>query len=182
MIDTAICAVFLSEFFLKLSLVKRRWFYFKRRWFIDLLPSIPFVYFTDYLFVEYMMAGRSAKLVRLSRFARYIRVIRPFIRVIRLISFTLRGMDRLIRRYSQWLNHNLVFFEPSQSIYHRPERSMFDQANVVYARALSLSRQLSAQLSAEELAPLMPTYLLSLSAHLSDETAPLAATGGRADD
>lgn len=174
LIDTGICAIFLSEFFTKLALVDKRWFYFKRRWFIDLLPSIPFVYFTDYLFAEYMMAGRSAKLVRLSRFARYIRIIRPFVRVIRLISFTLRGMDRLIRRYSQWLNHNLVFFEPSQSIYHRPKRSLFDQANVVYARSLSLSRQLAAQLSAEELAPLMPTYLLSLSAHLSDESAPLS--------
>ena len=174
LIDTGICAVFLTEFLLKLSLVKQKWFYFKRRWFIDLLPSIPFVYFTDYLYIEYMMAGRSAKLVRLSRFARYIRIIRPFIRVIRLISFTLRGMDRLIRRYSQWLNHNLVFFEPSQSIYHRPEQSYFDQANVVYARSLALSRQLTAQLTTNELAPMLPFYLKSLKEHLSGEHAPLS--------
>ncbi len=174
LIDTGICAVFLTEFFLKISLVKERWFYFKRRWFIDLLPSIPFMYFTDYLFVEYMMVGRSAKLARLSLLARYIRLIRPFIRVMRLVSFTLRGMDRLIRRYSQWLNHNLVFFEPAQSIYHRPQRSDFEEANIVYARALSLSRQLTAQLSSAELAPLMPTYLLSLSEHLSGESAPLS--------
>lgn len=174
LIDTGICAVFLTEFFLKISLVKQKWFYFKRRWFIDLLPSIPFVYFTDYLYIEYMMAGRSAKLVRLSRFARYIRVIRPFIRVIRLVSFTLRGMDRLIRRYSQWLNHNLVFFEPSQSIYHRPEPNYFEQANVVYARSLSLTRQLTAQLSTTELAPMLPFYLTSLKEHLSGEHAPLS--------
>jgi hypothetical protein len=174
LIDTGICAVFLSEFFLKLALVQKRWFYFKRRWFIDLLPSIPFVYFTDYLFVEYMMAGRSAKLARISRLARYIRVIRPFIRIIRLVSFTLRGMDRLVRRYSQWLNHNLVFFEPSQSIYHRPEQSEFEKANVVYAKSLSLSRQLTAQLSTEELAPLLPAYLITLQEHLNGEHAPLS--------
>ena len=57
LIDTGICFVFLLEFAVKIGLAESRWFYFKRRWFIDLLPSTPFVYFTDYLFLDVTSGG-----------------------------------------------------------------------------------------------------------------------------
>ena len=170
LIDTGICLVFLTEFIVKISLAQERLFYFKRRWFIDLLPSIPFVFFTDYLFLDHLVVGRSARLVKISRLARYIRIVRPFIRIVRLVSFTLRGMDRLIRRYSQWLNHNLVFFEPAQSIYHRPEESELEHATSVYADSLALSRQLTAQLNTNELASLLPVYIETLQYSLNDQS------------
>ena len=173
LIDTGICLVFLTEFFVKIGLTQDKLFYLKRRWFIDLLPSIPFMYFTDYLFLDHMVAARSARLVQLSRIARYIRIVRPFIRVVRLVSFTLRGMDRLVRRYSQWLDHNLLFFEPSQSIYHRPEEESWECANRIYAESLALMRQLSAQLNSDELASLMPHYVNTLSAQIRSSSARL---------
>jgi hypothetical protein len=171
LIDTGICLIFLTEFFVKIGLTKDRLFYLKRRWFIDLLPSIPFMYFTDYLFLEHVVAARSARLVQISRIARYIRVVRPFIRVVRLVSFTLRGMDRLVRRYSQWLDHNLLFFEPSQSIYHRPEEADWERANRIYAESLALMRQLSAQLDSDELASLLPHYINTLSGQIRGSSA-----------
>ena len=139
LIDTAICFIFLTEFIVKISLATERLFYFKRRWFIDLLPSIPFVLFTDFLLIDHMVAMRSVRLVYVSRISRYIRIVRPFIRIIRLVSFSLRGLDRLVRRYSQWINHNLVFFEPSQSIHHRPVETELEKATSAYADSLSLS-------------------------------------------
>ena len=173
LIDTGICGVFLLEFFVKIGLARERLFYLRRRWFIDLLPSIPFMYFTDYLFLDHIVAARSAKLAHISRVARYIRLVRPFIRVIRLVSFTLRGMDRLVRRYSQWLDHNLLFFEPSQSIYHRPEEGGWERANRVYAESLALMRQQSAQLETGALATLLPCYIDELSAQIRETSARL---------
>ncbi|MEE2644464.1 MAG: ion transporter, partial [Myxococcota bacterium] len=163
LIDTAICFVFLSEFITKISLAQERWFYFRRRWFIDLLPSIPFVFFTDYMLLEHLNAGRAGKLLRLSRWVRYVRVIRPFIRLIRLVSFTLRGLDRVVRRYSGWLNKNLVFFERHQDIHYRPEPTSLERARDLYGSSLSWWRLSLVRATVSLQAELLPAYLQSVS-------------------
>ena len=178
LIDTSICFIFLVEFFTKLWLSDHRRFYFKRRWFVDLLPSIPFVFFTDYLFLEaipadHLVTGRAARLAKLSRLARYVLIIRPFIRAIRLISFTLRGLDRFVRRYSQWLNQNLVFFEPQQEIRRRTQPNLYAECERIYGETLMQSRHVNARLSPKTLTILIPQYIVTLSAHLDMENAPL---------
>jgi hypothetical protein len=173
LIDTGICFIFLLEFFTKLFLSNNRSFYFKRRWFIDFLPSIPFVLVTDYFLLDHLVSGRAAKLARLSRLVRYIRIARPFIRMIRLISFTLRGLDRLVRRYALWLNQNLIFFEPQQDIHRRPEQNLFQHCEQVYALSLHHCRVSCSQLSSTRLSRILPIYLNSLEKHLDWENAPL---------
>ena len=174
LIDTGICFVFLVEFFTKLGLARERWFYFRRRWFVDLLPSIPFMLITDYYLIDHLVSGRAVRLARISRLVRYIRILRPFIRVIRLVSFTLRGLDRLVRRYAPWLNQNLIFFEPQQDIRHRPQPSVFERSHEAYGRALNELRTRSARLELSELGLLMPIYISALERHLNWDKAPVA--------
>lgn len=174
LIDTGICFVFLLEFFTKLSLAQEKGFYFRRRWFVDLLPSIPFMLITDYYLIDHLVSGRAVRLARLSRLVRYIRIVRPFIRVIRLVSFTLRGLDRLVRRYAPWLNQNLVFFEPQQDIRHRPAPTVFERSHEAYGRALNELRSRSSRLELEELSPLVSLYVETLERHLNWDKAPVA--------
>lgn len=173
-IDTGICFVFLLEFFTKLSLAQERWFYFQRRWFVDLLPSIPFMLIIDYYFIDHLVSGRVVRLARLSRLVRYIRIIRPFIRVIRLVSFTLRGLDRLVRRYAPWLNQNLIFFEPQQDIHHRPQPTIFERSHEAYGKALNELRSRTTNLDFDQLERFLPIYLETLEKHLNWNKAPVA--------
>ena len=71
-IDTAICAVFLGEFFFKLFCSESRGWYFRRHW-IDFVASIPFAWIAR---MEYVRLGRLARLLRAGRLIRAVRVIR----------------------------------------------------------------------------------------------------------
>jgi hypothetical protein len=97
--DGLICLVLYFEFMLKLlSAESARW-YFRRRWFTDWLPSIPFS-----LFVAH--AGIAGTLLRSLRVIRVLRAVR----VLRLVSFFQRGVDRLVRRLRGVLDIRLRFF------------------------------------------------------------------------
>lgn len=106
-IDTAICCVFLLEFFTKLFLSSDRWLYFRRHVLFDFLPSIPFGLF-------HLAEANLVRMGRLGRFARvfrFIRIARPIIRLARLVFLMIRVMDRIVKKYGSLLNRNLVLFE-----------------------------------------------------------------------
>lgn len=85
-IDTAICFFLIADFFSRLWLAEDRRWYFRRYW-IDLVASIPFY--------EFLRFGR---LVRLTRFARLFRLLRLG-RATRVILFTFRGLNKLARTF-----------------------------------------------------------------------------------
>lgn len=117
--DLAVCSVFLFEFSLKLRWAPDRLRYFRRRFLVDFLASIP------YGFLGYQLAAlaagplESANLLRLLRFlrlpqlARYARPAQQFVRFGRLLVFLMRTADRVVRRSAHLLNRNIVLFEPS---------------------------------------------------------------------
>ena len=110
--DLAICSVFLAEFGLKLALVRGRWLYFRRHALIDLLPSIPFGFIAHVLSGPTRMADvQFIRLLRIPRLVRYLRLLRPLIRLARLSIFVFRFTDRLIRRYANVFNRNIILFE-----------------------------------------------------------------------
>ena len=110
--DLAICSVFLAEFGLKLALARGRWLYFRRHALIDLLPSIPFGFIAHVLSGPSRMADvQFIRLLRIPRLVRYLRLLRPVIRLLRLLIFFFRFTDRLIRRYANVFNRNIVLFE-----------------------------------------------------------------------
>jgi len=109
-VDTAACAAFLWEFFVKISFVRDgRWRWFARHFFVDFLPSIPFglVMWHGADAVRY---GRAVRLGRFGRLFRYVRVLRPLIRLLRAFGFLSRGIDRLARKYGGLLNRNIVLY------------------------------------------------------------------------
>lgn len=111
-VDTAICFVFLTEFFTKLYYAENKSLYFRRHFLIDFLPSVPFALIFS-LFqgpVVSIAAGRAARLARISRMTRYIRILRPMIRVFRVLIFLMRALDRLVRRYETVFNRNVILF------------------------------------------------------------------------
>ena len=69
-VDTAICAVFLGEFFFKLACSAYKGWYFRRHW-IDFVASIPFA--------GMVSLGRTLRLARLARLARVVRVVRAVV-------------------------------------------------------------------------------------------------------
>lgn len=122
-VDAAACAVFLTEFFVKLSLAEGRVRWFARHMFVDLIPSIPVGLLTSGLVNsgDLIRAGRVLRYARLPRLVRYVRILRPVIRFIRALGLMARGLDRLVRRYSHILNVNVIL-HPTQAEYARAAR------------------------------------------------------------
>ncbi len=113
-VDTIVCALFLAEFGVKLWMAEGRLLYVRRHFLIDFLPSIPFSFliwlWNPTVFIASLSGGRALRLVRVSRLARYVRIFRPLIRMFRLLSFMVRGTDRLLRKYETVFNRNIVLF------------------------------------------------------------------------
>ena len=125
-VDTLACLVFLTEFFVKLAMVRGKRSWFARHVLVDLLPSLPFSLLTlDHLTrADQTRWARAIRLLRLTRVTRYLRVLMPLIRMIRAFTFLSRGLDRLVRRYGHLLNRNIILFptrEERQVAYERTE-------------------------------------------------------------
>lgn len=82
-VDTAACAVFITEFFLRFSQAESKRWYWRKHW-IDLVSSIPLP--PDPLTTD----------VRWVRMVRLIRLLR-IMRALRILAFLWRGMDGLER-------------------------------------------------------------------------------------
>lgn len=137
-IDACACAVFLSEFALKLSLVRGKGRWFIRHFFVDFVPSIPFGLLTAGMAGngDVVRAGRVVRFVRLPRFVRYVRVLRPIVRIVRALGLVARGIDRLVRRYGHVLNCNVIL-HPTQQ-----EQELFEQERRDESRNLQELRQM----------------------------------------
>ncbi|MDH3591688.1 MAG: ion transporter, partial [Planctomycetota bacterium] len=110
-IDTAACCVFLWEIAVKLWMVRGKWFWFYRHFFVDVLPSIPFsLLLLNQAAFRSVRFARPLRFLRISRFGRYIRLLRPIMRIVRAIGFLWRGSDRLVRKYGRLLNRNIVLY------------------------------------------------------------------------
>jgi hypothetical protein len=109
-IDAAACAIFLTEFFVKLGMVKRKWNWFRRHLLVDLIPSIPVGLLTAGLPTsgDVVRTGRLARFLRLPRLVRYIRILRPIVKILRALGLMARGIDRIVRRYGQAINCNVI--------------------------------------------------------------------------
>jgi len=121
-VDTLACFVFLLEFFVKLKMVTGRSSWFLRHFLIDLVPSLPVGLIA--VSVHTLRAGEGLKtpeLIRVLRAWRLARVVR-LTRYARAVGFLARGFDRLGRRYSHLLNHDIVLFPT------REERRQAEQA------------------------------------------------------
>ncbi len=125
--DAACCAIFIWEFFYKLTWVpgKTRWFL--RHFLIDLVPSIPLG-----LIFHSHLAG-TTRGIRAMRLARFIR----FARYVRVVGFLTRGIDRLARQYGRLLNRNVILY---------PTRAERLRARHDSASVLQRARRLRAQL------------------------------------
>lgn len=85
-IDTAISLFLITDFFTRLYLSEDRGWYFRRYW-IDLVASLPFSQFL-----------RFEPVVAVSRFVRLLRLLRLG-RAIRVLLFAFRGLDKLSRTF-----------------------------------------------------------------------------------
>ncbi len=122
--DLALSLVFLSEFGTRLALVQGRFRYFRRNFLIDFFAVLPYGFFAYQAKLAeqaMLVAGGSQTLSGgsglqrgggLLRLLRLIRVIRPIMRLGRLFVFAVRFTDRLVSRYQNLLNRQIVFFEP----------------------------------------------------------------------
>ncbi|MGZ0168450.1 MAG: ion transporter [Planctomycetales bacterium] len=137
-IDAAACVVFLSEFGLKLALVKGRGRWFIRHFLVDFVPSIPFGLMTAGMANsgDVLRAGRVVRFARLPRFVRYVRILRPIVRIARALGLVARGIDRLVRRYGHVLNCNVIL-HPTQR-----EQELFEQERREATRNLQELRQM----------------------------------------
>jgi voltage-gated potassium channel len=84
-IDTAICGVFLWEFFWRMRLAESNRWYWRAYW-IDFVASLPLA--------GMLRIGRIARVARAARLARLARAAR-LLRAIRAIAFFSRGFDKI---------------------------------------------------------------------------------------
>ncbi len=111
-IDTIICGVFVLDFGLRIQAAPDRPNYFRRHWLTDLLPAIPFGIIS--LGLDSLATAQHTSAIRALRLPALIaRNSRPLVRVLRIVLFLVRGLDRMVRHYSWLLNRDIVFFSPS---------------------------------------------------------------------
>ncbi|MGB5614579.1 MAG: hypothetical protein WBM67_18200, partial [Sedimenticolaceae bacterium] len=126
-LDTFICAGLMADFLLRIQCAPDRTDYFRRHWLTDLLPAIPFgalAMALEALIIE----AQSVALLRMLRLISVgLRKARPIIKLMRIVLFAARGMDRLARRYRHLLNWDILFFEPAR-------RAPNDQAFLPFER------------------------------------------------
>lgn len=171
-IDLGVCAVFLLDFFVKLTLAENRARYLWRNWLTGLLPSLPFGFFayaTHHLAAadaaDRLVLLRFLRYARLPQMARWLRAARPAVRALRLVAFALRAGDRLMRQLTPVVNRNLVLFERAaieveepkyrvelaalreQFIYRTP--AVWEQLNPIAQRRVAAARL-------EDLAAILP--------------------------
>lgn len=117
-VDFLICMVFLAEFALKMWLCESRSWYLRRRWLTDLLPSIPFGFLLQFSGGNLVAGLRSLRLFRVLAMSR----------VLRLITLLQRVADRLVRKFRQFLDINIVLFDEHPDDDERaPARARFTQ-------------------------------------------------------
>lgn len=125
--DGAACFVFLTEFFVKLALVKGKWMWFRRHFFIDFVPSIPIGLIT-------LIPGAGSS--RLEIFGEVIRVARllRFARFLRGFGLLARGFDRLARQYGHILNQNVILYPTREELDASKSRLPAHRARLVRLR------------------------------------------------
>jgi len=83
--DTAICAIFLTEFFWRMRFADSKRWYWRRYW-VDFVASLPLA--------GVLRIGRIARLARAARIARVARAAR-LLRALRALAFLSRGFDKI---------------------------------------------------------------------------------------
>ncbi len=166
-IDTIICFIFLLEFFIKWILVEGKIRYFYRHFFIDFFPSIPFgLFFIGLQNLDYTRSARALRLLRLQNLVRYVRILRPMVRIFRVFVFLLRGLDRLVNRYSRWLNRNIIFFGSQEEVASFKSPSLRQRIQELRSNCIFRSRTNFRNLSPEECGPFLLIYLVALEVRL----------------
>lgn len=109
-LDGLACLVFLTEFFIRLSMVPLKWLWFRRHFLIDFVPSIPvgliFIWLPQARAADGIRIGLIARIVRVSRLARYFRAF----------GLLARGLDRLARQYGHMLNQNVILYPTREEL------------------------------------------------------------------
>ena len=108
-IDGGICSVLLLEFAWRFRLSGYSLRYFWRYFWFDVLPSIPFALILE-LHLQ-SLGNVRPEVVQAFRTSRLFRLLRG-IRMLRILGFAIAGLDRLVRRQSDFLNRNIVVFDP----------------------------------------------------------------------
>ncbi|MCA9070536.1 MAG: hypothetical protein KDA84_16505, partial [Planctomycetaceae bacterium] len=125
--DGTACLIFLTEFFVKLALVNRKWMWFCRHFLIDFIPSIPIGLV---VLLPGAAAGQIGVFGRVIRIARVLRVAR-FLRGFALMA---RGFDRLARQYGHVLNQNVILYPTRQELDNSRSRLPAHRARLVRLR------------------------------------------------
>lgn len=125
--DGTACLIFLTEFFVKLGMVNRKWMWFWRHFFIDFIPSIPIGLV---VLLPGAAAGKIGVFGRVVRIARVMRVAR-FLRGFGLMA---RGFDRLARQYGHVLNQNVILYPTRQELDNSHSRLPAHRARLVRLR------------------------------------------------
>ncbi|MFM1870810.1 MAG: hypothetical protein RL398_232, partial [Planctomycetota bacterium] len=113
-VDAAACTFFVVDFVVQFALHPRRWNWFARNVFTDLLPAIPAVLWLLPAsplpaMAEDVILLRWVRVVRVAWAARYLQAMRPLVRSLRLLVFLVRGMDGLVERFAGLLDRDFVF-------------------------------------------------------------------------
>lgn len=107
-VDLGICCVFLADFFFRLILAGP--WYFKSHALLEFFPAIPYAFFLPG--AETLNAAQMApKVVRilpmLIKLAGSPRILRPLIRSLRLCTFLMGGLDRIMKQLKPLLDHDI---------------------------------------------------------------------------
>ncbi len=100
--DLILCVGFQVDFFVRWHHARWRGWYFRRHFFLESLPALPYGLL--------MPALSSVIVVRLFQFQRFLRLPALF-RSLRVLAFFVRGADRTVERFRGVLDRDVVLFD-----------------------------------------------------------------------
>ncbi len=111
LIDLVLCVFFQIDFFTRWGFAGWRGWYFRRHFFFESLPALPYALLLPFL--------QSLIIMRLIRFDRFLR-LPVLLRSLRVFAFFVRGADRTVERFRGILDRDVVIFH-AKGLVEEPE-------------------------------------------------------------
>ncbi len=99
-VDLVFCVIFQLDFFIRWGFAGWRGWFFRRHFFFESLPALPYALLLPYL--------QGVIVFRLQRFVRLLRVFRVF-------AFFVRGADQAVERFRPVIDRDIILFETGET-------------------------------------------------------------------
>ncbi|MCZ6793593.1 MAG: hypothetical protein O7J95_08280 [Planctomycetota bacterium] len=157
-VDVVFCLFFQIDFFVRWAFARWRGSYFRRHFFFESLPALPYGFiFHNLGLMEELRAVILVRLVRLRSALRLRAFILVFLRLFRVAMFFVRGVDRAVEKFRHFIDRDIVLFE-QDPLADAPESPIRRRAFSLEGRRQRFLRNVYSDVRWSERGPLLHSH------------------------